>query len=260
MPEGDTLHLLAAKVAPLVGGTVVRLVLPRSDQPTRALIGRCVDDVRAHGKNLIVSLSGPAVLVHLKMTGSVRLQTPPVRAPAAAVSLALETERLALVALRAPTVRIVSAAGLREHLARLGPDPVDPAFDVDEAVRRLRARADVPLALALTDQAAIAGIGNEWKSELLFDQRLDPFAKVAAFSDAELAALAARAAEVMRRTVASRQFARRMRPGRFPLAVYDRAGEPSLDCGAPIVRQYQGRPGETPRSTYSCHRCQVPRG
>lgn len=259
MPEGDTLHLLAGKVAPLVGGTVQRLVLPRSDQPTRALVGRRVDGVRAHGKNLIVSLSGPVVLVHLKMTGSVRLTAPPARAPASAVSLALDTERFALVALRAPTVRVLSAAGLREHLARLGPDPIDPAFDVAEAVRRLRARADVPLALALTDQAAIAGIGNEWKSELLFDQRLDPFAPVGAFSDAELRDLCARAAEVMRATVASRRFERRMRPGRFPLAVYDRAGAPCLDCGAPIARLYQGRTGEAPRSTYCCHHCQPSR-
>lgn len=260
MPEGDTLHLIAREVAPLVGGTVVRVTLPRSDQPTRALVGRRVDDVRAHGKHLVVSLSGPVLLVHLKMTGSVRLSAPPARGPGHALSLALETERLALVVLRAPIVRVLSAAALREYLARLGPDPIREDFDPDEAVRRLRARGQTPLALALTDQSAVAGIGNEWKSELLFDQHLDPFAAVAAFSDEELRALCVRAAEVMRAQVASRRFPRRMRSGRFPLAVYGRAGEPCLDCGTTIARAHQGRPGETPRSTYSCHRCQPTRG
>jgi len=256
VPEGDTLHLLANKLAPVVGSEVVAVVLPRSDQPTRGLPGRKLDAVFARGKNLVFSLGGPAILVHLKMTGSVRLAPAPWRGPLAQLSLAIEVPGRVVVALRAPTVKVFSARGLAEQLARLGPDPIADDFDADEAVRRLRARSETALAIALTDQAAIAGIGNEWKSELLFDQRLDPFARVAEFTDAELGALVRRASEVMRATVASGRFERVMRRPGPPLAVYDRAGQPCLDCGGRVIMERQGRSGENPRSTYYCHHCQ----
>lgn len=256
MPEGDTLHLLAKKLAPVVGSEVLGVSLPRSDQPTRGLVGRKLDAIYARGKNLVLSLEGPVILVHLRMTGSVRLAPSPFRGPVGQLSLAVEVPGRVVVALRAPTVKVFSARGLAEQLGRLGPDPITDDFDADEAVRRLRARTDTPLALALTDQAAIAGIGNEWKSELLFDQHLDPFAPVAAFTDAELEALVRRAAELMRVIVAAGRFERVVRPTGPPLAVYDRAGRPCLDCGGRVLMERQGRFGENARSTYYCHHCQ----
>ena len=96
----------------------------------------------------------------------------------------------------------------------LGPDLLGAAPDLDEAVRRLRERDEVPLGEALLDQRAVAGIGNVIKSEALFMERLDPWAPVRAFSDGEL-----RAVLGTRREAAGCQHRRRT-PGddRSPLA------------------------------------------
>src|SRR5690606_23159251 len=111
-------------------------------------------------------------------------------------------------------------------LGALGPDPIDLALDAEEALRRLRARNESPLGVALMDQRALAGIGNVWKSELLFEHRLDPFAPVARFTDDELCALLATASRRMRGG-----FARGTRPER----VYGRAGTPCPRCGHAIA-------------------------
>ena len=75
MPEGDSLYRLAHKLAPALAGSVVSsLELPRSDLPTRHLVGRHITKVTAQGKNLLVFFDEGSVLhVHLRMNGVMHL-------------------------------------------------------------------------------------------------------------------------------------------------------------------------------------------
>ena len=118
--------------------------------------------------------------------------------------------------------------------------------------------ADTPIAVALLDQRALAGIGNVWKSELLFRSGFDPYAPTRAFSEAELRALLAMARTRMRANVEAPTGARDSRePGArrgLALAVYERGRQPCEMCGAPIQVHKQAL-----RWTWHCPVCQPPR-
>ena len=107
-----------------------------------------------------------------------------------------------------------------------GPVSVDPAPEPD-----VRGVADV-----LLDQRVLAGVGNVWKSEILFDLQLDPRTPAAALDDAELTALLARASELMRAHMASGAAQR-------PVQIYGRANRPCPVCGTAIRARAQGDEG-----------------
>jgi endonuclease-8 len=112
------------------------------------------------------------------------------------------------------------------------------------------ARSTWPIAAALLDQQAVAGIGNIWRNETLFAERIDPLAPVASLDDATLARLV----ETNRqRLVQSAGVA----PGRAKTYVYRRSGRPCPRCGT-LIRSAP-LPGEVPRTTYWCPRCQASR-
>jgi endonuclease-8 len=182
--------------------------------------------------------------------------------------IAIETAAIHAVAFSVPVAEFVDATDLEraEPLRDLGPDPLRDGFDAAEAVARLAARGDMEIADALLDQTAIAGIGNIYKSETLFAARVSPFARVSSLAPAQLAAIVAAAAKLMRANVgesstgmstyrALRGTTGRLDPGaRF--WVYRRAGQPCRRCGTPIERATQGPHA---RSTYWCPSCQAGR-
>lgn len=264
MPEGDTIHRIArALAAELPGRTVDRLEL-RDQGEIVELAGRRVDGIEALGKHLLIHLDGGwSVRVHLGMHGRVTRrhvrEAPPVRPTAVLVS----GETVYAVE-RAFTAETVRTAGLRSHpkLARLGPDLL--AGPVADAVRMAVARAGQPafrdreVGDLLLDQRVAAGIGNVFKSEVLFECRMHPRTRVGALPPTRLAELFELAARRMRENLKTRRRAtvplrRRPRPSSPRLWVYGRAGKPCLECGMPIERFLQGDMG---RSTYVCPRCQ----
>ena len=125
----------------------------------------------------------------------------------------------------------------------------------EEAVRRLRTLDDREIAEALLVQRAVAGIGNVYKSEVLFLEGVHPRALTSSLDDDLLRALVRRASTLLRRSVASGG-PRTTRPtlGGPRLWVYERGGRPCLRCGAAITRLLQGPPPG--RSTYFCPICQ----
>jgi endonuclease-8 len=275
VPEGDTLHRLAAKLAPvLTGQRVVRVELPRTTIDARGLAGTTITGVEARGKNLLVHFSsGEAkadrtLHVHLAMRGRVELG-PRGTVPGAELVASVETETHAVWVRSAPIARLLRTKDLvRDRAFRdLGPDVLGVTFEMDDAVRRMRLRSDRPLGEVLLDQGAVSGIGNVWKSELCFLEKLDPFAPVAAYTDDELARVLAQARVRMRETVdrprarmpdpfrpKGSRITRDARLGEAPLSVYDRAGEPCYVCGTTIESASQGL--VTPRITYVCPTCQ----
>ncbi len=269
MPEGDTLHNLATLLTPLVSRQVVRLEFPRGHADGSHLIGETVDTIEARGKNLLVSFSGGSTLhVHLKMTGVVHLYADGEswRRGASQAVVILGVKGFEAVCFKAPLVRLLRPGRLKtdRQLRALGPDLLGAAFDAPEAIRRLRELDSLELGVAVMTQSAIAGIGNVYKSELLFNRKLDPFAAVSSVTDAALAELLAHARTVMQQNLIGSALKARSsrvtRSGRDrlrnPLSVYGRLGEPCFDCGTLIRMKRQG---EQQRSTYFCPSCQPSR-
>jgi endonuclease-8 len=122
-------------------------------------------------------------------------------------------------------------------------------------VRRLRADPRRSLGEALLDQRSVAGIGNVYKSEVCFIERMDPWAPVGSFDDAALAAVLRRARELLRANVSGGQRVTTgvARPG-DSVWVYGRSGRPCRRCGTPIRGRRQGAQA---RLTYWCPRCQA---
>lgn len=278
MPEGDSLYRLAHKLAPALEGQLVTSIeLPRSDLPTRHLVGRAITKVTAQGKNLLVYFEEGSVLhVHLRMNGVMHLYP---LGPNGAVFRRSRSKAVVIltvpgwtaVCYEAPTVRLLRARDLPvdRRLAALGPDLLGETFDEDEALARLRLRDAQPIGVAVMDQAAVAGIGNVYKSEILFLHRLDPFAPVGAFTDEELRDVLRTARRLLQKNVAPKPFGkddpffqayvgrRVTRPlsevGKGPVSVYGRLKHACFDCGDVIVMERQG---EQQRSTYFCPTCQ----
>jgi endonuclease-8 len=271
MPEGDTLARIAAGLRPHLAGRVVTAARARVPGPrVDRIVGATITEVIAAGKNLLIRLdNGLELRTHLRMRGTwhrYRPGEPWRRAPGRAV-LVLEVPGAVAVCFDAPVVELFETRteAIHPSLGRLGPDLLDPAFDADEARRRLRnsERAATEIGVAILDQRALAGIGNVVKSETLFMGRIDPFAHVADLDDATLDRLIATARRILveslartrgpeRVTTTDPVTRRSLAPG--PLWVYRRAGRPCRRCGTLIRSARQGT--DLPRTTYWCPACQ----
>jgi endonuclease-8 len=272
MPEGDTIFRAARALDRALARQVVTRFdsvfphLTRIDVDT-PLIGRTIERVTSRGKHLLMWFSGDLVLrTHMRMHGAWHIYRPGERwqRPRHDMRIVIGTEAFEVVAFAVPVAEFSTAAGVARDLDEIGPDPLDAAFDRTAAVSRLRQRADMEIADALLDQSAIAGIGNVYKSEVLFAAGISPFARVAGLDDEALEKIVATAVKFMRANVAEgsgggivtytglRRTTGRGDPS-ARLWVYGRAGRPCRRCGTPISRAKQG---PNARSTYWCARCQ----
>ena len=265
MPEGDTIFRTAEVLrAALVGRRITNATaqprpgLRRVPDLSR-LIGAVVTSVDARGKHLLIGFdNGLTLRSHLRMSGSWHRYRPGEtwRRPARQASGILETAEAVAVAFNTPVVELLTDADLRRSraLTTLGPDLLGAEFEIDEALRRLRERDGEQLGNALLDQRAVAGIGNVYKSEVAFLERLDPWSPVAAFEDEELTAALRTARRLMQANVRG---GARVTTGSGArgegLWVYGRAGRPCRRCGTPIQLRRQG---ELARQTFWCARCQ----
>jgi endonuclease VIII len=257
MPEGDTLFRTAAGLRPYLIGRDVLAARAQGPGPVpqiHRVVGKRVDAVEAQGKNLLIRFDGGLELrTHLRMNGSWHRYRPGERwrRPPGRARLVLEVDGSVAVCFDAPVVELFETRveALHPTLSRLGPDLLSPDFDADEAHRRLRAseRQSMSISAALLDQRALAGIGNIWRNETLFAERVDPFLPVAEVDDETLERLIATARRLLTQSAG-------MAPGRAPTKVYRRTGRPCPRCRTPIV----SRPvsGEIPRTTYWCPSCQ----
>ena len=265
MPEGDTIFKVAAALRPvLVRQQVVAARGKAGGPPLGRLAGGSVTSVEPLGKHLVMRFdNGLALHTHLRMTGSwhryapgERWQRPPWQAV-----VVLETASNVVVCFNAPVVELVAerAVDLHPSLAALGPDVLSEEFDPEEAVRRLRERADIAIGEALMDQRALAGIGNVYKSEVLFLERVNPFVSVSALDHDVLECLVATAERLLRANVSTSIFERvttnaRMALAGAPLWVYGRTGRPCFRCRVRVESRLQC---EQLRRTYWCSKCQA---
>lgn len=259
MPEGDTLYKAAARLRVMVGQTVTRFESPVLDGVEA--VGRVVSAVEARGKNLLIWFDhSHALYTHLRMAGSWHLLRPEGawRKPASRMRALVATSSWLAICFSAPVVEWLTAWEVAHHpvLAALGPDllaDADPAAQTTAILARMRVNPERPLGEAILDQRLVAGLGNVYKSELLFLEGLDPFKPVAAYSDEVLAKLLAAGRTWLRRNVMDGPRQTRWDMGRARVYVYNRSGELCPRCQTPIEMRRQGALG---RSTYYCRRCQ----
>ena len=272
MPEGDTIYRAAQTLQRALGGEVVtgfRSVYPavtRVDIDT-PVSGRTIDAIRAVGKHLLITFSGDLILhTHMRMHGAWHLYRPLERwhRPSADMRIVIDTRRFVAVAFLVPVAAWLTAATLAQHpvIAALGPDLTDPAFDAADVVRRARTRTGQTIEDTLLDQRVVAGIGNVFKSEVLFEGGVHPFQPTTEVPDETLARLLVVAQRQMRMSImpaaASLSPARgRRTTGRLDpresLWVYGRGGRPCRRCGTPIRSRQSGADA---RLTYWCPQCQ----
>ena len=272
MPEGDTIFRAARRMnLALVGQKVTgfRSVFPQllrvdEDAP---LTGRTVEEVSAVGKHLLIRFSGELVLrTHMRMNGSWHLYRPGERWRRSEYSMriVIETEAFVAVGFNVPVAEFIDAETVkrRGEVARLGPDVLSPTFDREEAVRRIAARPELEIAEALLNQRLIAGIGNVFKSEILFVCGVSPFRRVLALNAGTVENLVETAVRLLRLNVSPDDQQTDDVTGRFTtgrldpeekLWVYGRRGRPCLRCGTAIERRAQGPDA---RLTYWCPHCQ----
>ncbi len=185
--------------------------------------------------------------------------------PPGAARIVVETAGYVAVAFNVPVAEFLDASGIarQEDLRRIGPDLLGETFDEDDALTRLRGRGAQPIAEALLNQRVVAGIGNVYKSETLFLERIHPMTPVAAIDDGALRALLQTARRLLTINVADasaeivtyrglRRTTGRTDPN-ARLWVYGRGGKPCRRCGAAIS---YARTGPEARGTYWCHACQ----
>src|SRR5262249_57741906 len=133
--------------------------------------------------------------------------------PADEMRVVVGTRDAVAVGFNVPVAELLTARALARHrqLRALGPDLLSGTgvsrsadrepFDRLEVIRRLRARRGDTIGDALLNQRVVAGIGNVFKSEILFVARIDPFAPVSSLNDAELDRLVAVARELLQANV-----------------------------------------------------------
>ncbi len=247
MPEVDSLHRAAARLQVLVGQRVeVETPHPRAQAGGIAdrLSGKRLEGVRAVGKNVLLTFEGGLVLrSHLRMSGRWRVG-PKGTVRSGKPWLVIRGAEHEAVLWNGPVLEL-HTRGV-EHL---GPDILADPVDLDAQVASLRAQPPSrELGDALLDQRAIAGIGNLWKAEGLWQARLSPWTPLGQVSDDELLELLGWLSEQMRASVGGIRQLRR---------VYRRAGRPCPRCGTPISSHGQG---DDNRTAYWCQSCQGGKG
>jgi endonuclease-8 len=275
MPEGDTLARIAVALRPYLAGRVVTGARARLPGPqVSRIVGQKIDAVDAAGKNLLIKFDGGLELrTHLGLHGSWHRYRPGEtwRRPPSRAALVLEVPGAIAVCFDAPVVELFERRAEEVHptISMLGPDLAAATFDAPEAVKRLRdpGRAQTAIGEAILDQRAMAGVGNVFKSEVLFIEKVDPFSPVSKLDDETLERIVAKSRELLqananpeaaagRTTTVDLKTGKRLAPSR--LWVYDRVGRPCHTCGTLIQTEQQG--AELPRTTYFCPSCQAPAG
>ena len=273
MPEGDTIFRAARTLhRALAGKPVVHFesVFPaltrvHVDSP---LTSQSIEAVSAAGKHVLMRFSGGLVLrTHMRMNGSWHIYRPHEawQRPRREMRIVVATADFVAVGFNIPVAEFFAARELARHddLRRLGPDLLGEAFDAVEARRRIRERGGEPIADVLLNQRVMAGVGNVYKSEVLFACRINPFTPVRDLDDAALDGVIGTARRLLLANVQTtlapmttytgyRRTTGRDNPSER-LWVYGRVGKPCRRCGTVVKIRKQGTDA---RLTYWCPACQ----
>lgn len=273
MPELPEVETTRRGLAPhLEGARVERVLLRRPDlrwpippEVAAELPGQRIDAVRRRAKYLLLDTGAGSALLHLGMSGSLRVL--PASTPAGRhdhVDIALAAGRDGPRVLRLTDPRRFGSllwqppGETHPLLAGLGPEPLGDAFDGDYLHARSRGRSAQVKAF-LMDQRVVVGVGNIYVAEALFAAGVSPLRAAGRISRErygriadEIRAVLARA--IVRGGTTLRDFiSPDGAPGYFEqeLSAYGRGGEPCLRCGRPLRQALVAQ-----RATVWCGHCQ----
>ncbi|WP_129125483.1 bifunctional DNA-formamidopyrimidine glycosylase/DNA-(apurinic or apyrimidinic site) lyase [Geomonas oryzae] len=257
---GITRALTGARIrAVYVHGAKLRAMVPAG--LPHLLCGGTVASVERRGKYLILQFPNGSLLLHLGMTGHLRL-VPATTAPGPHDHFDLVLDSGLVLRLndyrRFGSIHWTDQDPMQHHLLRkIGPEPLTDALNTGYLYRLSRNRK-VAIQRFIMDTAVVAGIGNIYAAESLFRCRMLPDTLAGSLSEAQCAALVDAVKETLSVSIAtgssSMDFTRtEEKLAYFPqqLYVYGREKKPCRECGAPVRR---GRLGN--RSTFYCAHCQ----
>lgn len=268
MPEGDTIFRSAVVLRRAIDdGLIEAADVNEAAIDAEHLVGATVASTEARGKHLLMHLSnGRVIHSHMGMNGSWHLYHPgdAWQKSAKSAALAMRVRMRAASAMIdavcfAPEIlEVLTADQVVRHpyLRRLGPDLLAPQIDFAECIARFRVHNAVPLGEAVMNQTITSGVGNVYKSDVLFIHRFDPFAPVVRYSDEELTALLETSRRLLIQNTAGHFRQTRFRGDGQRLWAYGRDGQACFECGGVIQVRRQGDAG---RTTFWCPTCQPPR-
>jgi endonuclease-8 len=267
MPEGHTIHRLAARHRLLFGEDKVEATSPQGRFVAGAtqLSGTVLDRTEAYGKHLLHHYrSGLTLHVHLGLYGRFTDGEGSPPPPVGQIRLRLASDRHWLE-LRGPSAcELLHPPEVATLRGRLGADPLRPDADPATPYERIR-RSPTPLAALLLDQSVVAGTGLIFVTEALFRAGLHPMTPGRDVTPEGWSRLWADLVELMRLAVVTGRIdtvhARHMpeamgRPPRVDqhggeVYVYRRTGQPCHACGAGVLRT-----GLAGRNCFWCPECQ----
>lgn len=225
------------------------------------LAGFTVGEVTARGKHMLtrIKATGSRALTihtHFRMDGSWQLyhRGERWRRPGHQARLVLDTQTWQAVGFLLHDVRVVATEDEQQLVGHLGPDLLGQDCDAAEAVRRLSAAPDHEIGLALLDQRNLAGIGNLYRTEVLFLHSTSPWTPVGDVDD--LPKLVERAQRLLHANKDDWPQVTTGDPRRGRQHwVFERAGRPCHRCGTAVRTARQGTTPQD-RVTYWCPRCQ----
>jgi endonuclease-8 len=275
MPEGDSYTRAADRLRPVLVDRPLTYVdgVPAVRKWSSKLVGRSVTGIRTHGKHLLFDVDGGVTIhVWLGMPGRWRIRAASGRTVAVeserrrgrrtgdlrgAARLILGTDGHEATCYSAPTVEVERTRVIDRLIERLGPDVLADEFDWDLFHERTsKVAPERPVTDVLLDQRVLAGVGNEYKNEVMFLERIHPLTPFGRLDADKIDALADRSRRLM--------LPNAHRPGRVTTGmpgasmeswVFERAGKPCRRCRTPIASDNLG--DSFPRITYWCPTCQV---
>ena len=264
MPELPEVEAIARRLRAEAVGSVIKSIevlrtrstAPQKPSVLQKAVGKRIESIERRGKNLVLRLSGElAIRVHLRMSGVLRA-IPDARLYTASTrvlftlkggsGIAFEDRRVL------GTVHLHSSKEVDEKLRRIGPEPLTKSLTakylIDIASRSIR-----PIKIFLMDQHMIAGLGNIYAAEALFEAKIHPAVPAKRIPEDRLRDLHVGIGKVLKRAVrdAARTFKAPDRHEGMRFKVYGRKGQPCVVCGEAIKTLVQGG-----RTTYFCATCQ----
>jgi len=276
VPELPEVETIVRELAPrLEGFRIARVQLNKTDvlrrvskaRLIRTLRGNTIEQITRRAKHAVFRLaSGDRMIIQPRMTGSLVAHERPLpltrdQAKYAVLICTLNDGRRFVYrdVRRLGTIWLLDEKGWKTYTGRIGPEPLEETFTPFVFADRLKGTRTA-VKKAIMDQRRLAGVGNIYANEALFDARLDPSKPTNQLSLEEFARLHAAIVDVLQRALASSGTTLRdYRTGtgergnfQFELRVYGRGGEKCVQCGKKLVTTHT----IDMRATTFCARCQ----
>jgi len=274
VPELPEVETIVREIAPLLQGSrIARAELRKTDvlrdvskpRLIKALQGNTIAQVYRRAKHIVFRLaSGQRMIIQPRMTGSVIVYERELTRDELKYAVLIGTLRdkrkfVYRDVRRLGTIWLLNEEGWRAYTGRIGPEPLEEGFTPSVFAERLKGTRTA-VKKAIMDQRRLAGVGNIYANEALFDARINPAKPTEKLSFEEFSRLHAAIVDVLTRALASSGTTLRdYRTGtgeegrfQFELRAYGRGGEQCANCGRKLIETHE----IDKRTTTYCKKCQ----